>query len=452
MLVKFFSDKKGGGICSINYLLNNRVEKGTARILQGDEDITRDLINSMSQKHKTCVGCLSFEEKNIDEDTKKEIMRDFENMLLTPAMQGRYNILWVEHTDKKRLELNFVIPKIDLQSKTALNPYFHMADSKRKDLWTDYVNLKHNFTDPKNPAKQNTLQGSKKEYELIKDYQELDKLLHEQVKQGNINSRDEIIQLLKENNIEVTRQGKDYLSIKLPDSKKAKRFKGSIYDEQFTSTKELKSINTRQSERERAYNERDNETELRRLEKELAKFIQSKYEFYISRDKKRALQFSKRADKTKDIKPINELYYRDNDSNNFLNDCVVAVDNAKSNSKRIRDSREFEQTRRLDDNSDRQDRNDTRQQEIQSDKNQIRAENDSIRERINKRNREIAERTRECFNSIREIIAKRARATERKQEFAERIREIRERIQREFKQISHKIERVTRKISRGFSR
>ncbi|PPB65914.1 mobilization protein, partial [Campylobacter hyointestinalis subsp. hyointestinalis] len=218
--------------------------------------------------------------------------------------------LWVEHTDKKRLELNFVIPKIDLQSKTALNPYFHMADSKRKDLWTDYVNLKHNFTDPKNPAKQNNLQGSKKEYELIKDYQELDKLLHEQVKQGNINSRDEIIQLLKENNIEVTRQGKDYLSIKLPDSKKAKRFKGSIYDEQFTSTKELKSINTRQSERERAYNERDNETELRRLEKELAKFIQSKYEFYISRDKKRALQFSKRADKTKDIKPINELYYR----------------------------------------------------------------------------------------------------------------------------------------------
>nr|WP_309300808.1 relaxase/mobilization nuclease domain-containing protein [Campylobacter hyointestinalis] len=388
----------------MNYLLNNRVEKGTARILQGDEDITRDLINSMSQKHKTCVGCLSFEEKNIDEDTKKEIMRDFENMLLTPAMQGRYNILWVEHTDKKRLELNFVIPKIDLQSKTALNPYFHMADSKRKDLWTDYVNLKHNFTDPKNPAKQNTLQGSKKEYELIKDYQELDKLLHEQVKQGNISSRDEIIQLLKENSIEVTRQGKDYLSIKLPDSKKAKRFKGSIYDEQFTSTKELKSINTRQSERERAYNERDNETELRRLEKELAKFIQSKYEFYISRDKKRALQFSKRADKTKDIKPINELYYRDNDSNNFLNDCVVAVDNAKSNSKRIRDSREFEQTRRLDDNSDRQDRNDTRQQEIQSDKNQIRAENDSIRERINKRNREIAERTRECLTQLEKSL------------------------------------------------
>ena len=35
--------------------------------------------------------------------------------------------------------------------------------------------------------------------------------------------------------IEVTRKGKDYISIKLPESKKAKKFKGSIYDEQFTS-------------------------------------------------------------------------------------------------------------------------------------------------------------------------------------------------------------------------
>ena len=34
-----------------------------------------------------------------------------------------------------------------------------------------------------------------------------------------------MIELLKSNSIEVTRQGSDYLAIKLPDSKKAKRFK-----------------------------------------------------------------------------------------------------------------------------------------------------------------------------------------------------------------------------------
>ena len=74
MVVKFFSDKRGGGIGSLNYLLDKkRVEQGTAKILSGDEYITRDLVMSMSQKHKTCVGCLSFEELDIDENTKKEL-------------------------------------------------------------------------------------------------------------------------------------------------------------------------------------------------------------------------------------------------------------------------------------------------------------------------------------------------------------------------------------------
>ncbi|MBO0102248.1 hypothetical protein, partial [Listeria monocytogenes] len=78
------------------------------------------------------------------------------------------------------------------------------------------------------------VQGSKKAKELFKDYESLDKILHQQVADEVINSRDELITFLEQNNIEVTRKGKDYLSIKLPESKKAKRFKGSIYNEQFT--------------------------------------------------------------------------------------------------------------------------------------------------------------------------------------------------------------------------
>ncbi|OCR85513.1 mobilization protein, partial [Campylobacter fetus subsp. testudinum] len=211
----------------------------------------------------------------------------------------------------------------------------HMADSKRKDLWTDFVNLKHNFSNPKDPAKSQTLQGSKKQYELIKDYDELDKILHEQVNQGNISSREDIVLLLKQNNIEVNRQGKDYLSLKLPESKKAKRFKGGIYDEQFTSTKELKSINTRQSDRERAYNERDNSKELKELERELNKLIQSKYEFYISRDEKRALQLSKRTNEVKNIKSGVELLAGNISNDDFTRDCVVCVDRAKSDTQEL---------------------------------------------------------------------------------------------------------------------
>lgn len=63
MICKFFKTQKGGGVSSVDYMLNERVNQGTARILKGDEFLTRELIKSMSQKHKTCVGVLSFEEK-----------------------------------------------------------------------------------------------------------------------------------------------------------------------------------------------------------------------------------------------------------------------------------------------------------------------------------------------------------------------------------------------------
>ena len=94
-------------------MLNERVKQGTARILKGDEKVTRALIDSMTTKQKTCVGCLAFTEQ-INDEQKKQIMKEFEYALM-PGMKNRVNILWVEHTDKNNLELNFVIPKIDLE-------------------------------------------------------------------------------------------------------------------------------------------------------------------------------------------------------------------------------------------------------------------------------------------------------------------------------------------------
>ena len=84
MVVKFFSNKKGGSVKALDYLLNHREKDGTARVLIGDEQLTRNIINSISFKHKVCVGCLSFEEENIDENLKYKIMEDFEYIVLIP--------------------------------------------------------------------------------------------------------------------------------------------------------------------------------------------------------------------------------------------------------------------------------------------------------------------------------------------------------------------------------
>lgn len=279
MVVKFFSNKKGGSSKAVNYLLNEREQQGTARVLQGDPDLTRQIINSMDFKQKTTVGCLSFEEQNISEEMKYQLMKDFENHLL-PGMQDRYNILWVEHTDKGRLELNFVIPKIDLETQKSLNPYYHKADLPRVEKWQDLQNLKYNYSSPKDPSKQRTLQTDSKQIGLSKDYEQLDKLLHNLTQEGKINNREQLIELLQSNQIEVTRKGKDYLSIKLPDSKKAKKFKGSIYDEKFTSIGAVREISTRAREEVKQYSSRDTQRELERLNADLKSYTQTKEREY----------------------------------------------------------------------------------------------------------------------------------------------------------------------------
>ncbi len=292
MLVKFWGINQGGGDGdgSVNYLLNERVKQGTAKVLKGDANLTKSLLLSLTQKHKACVGCLSFEESNIDESLKYELMESFENALLTESMQNRYNILWVEHTDKGRLELNFVIPKIDLERQKAFNPYYHKVDLKRIDTWKDCINLKHNFTNPKDIEKQHNIQQHQtknpQNKELLATYEKLDKLIQDNL--GKLlNSRADIINFLKDNQCEVTRQGKDYISVKLPNEPKAKRLKGFYYHETFRTItdirEQLSEVRQRESQRERPNYQRDsgNHAELlRELENKLHRHIEYKQRYY----------------------------------------------------------------------------------------------------------------------------------------------------------------------------
>nr|WP_172685957.1 relaxase/mobilization nuclease domain-containing protein [Helicobacter pylori]AJS10465.1 MobA [Helicobacter pylori] len=292
MLVKFWGINQGGGDGdgSVNYLLNERVEQGTAKVLKGDANLTKSLLLSLTQKHKACVGCLSFEESNINDGLKYELMESFENALLTQEMQGRYNILWVEHTDKGRLELNFVIPKIDLGRQKAFNPYYHKMDLKRINTWKDCINLKHNFTNPKDLEKQHNIQQHQtknpQNKKLLATYEKLDKLIQDNL--GKLfNSREDIINFLKANQCEVTRQGKDYISVKLPNEPKAKRLKGFYYHETFKTIKDIRNqlseARQRENQRERSnsYTTNNNHAELlRELENKLHERIEHKQRYY----------------------------------------------------------------------------------------------------------------------------------------------------------------------------
>ena len=273
MLVKFFRNPKHAGerngLSAIDYLLNERVEQGTSRILAGDENITRGIIRGIESSCRATCCCLSFEEPNIEEAQKMEIVNDFFNTML-PELEGRYNALVVEHTDKGRLELNIVIPNIDIVSNTPFTPYFHKRDVYRCHEWTKKTNLTYGFSDPNDPAKACTISKQKGETQLESaDYDALDRSLHELAATKAIQSRAQIIDLLEEHGIEVKRRGADYISVKLPNSKKPKRFKGGIYDEQFGNHREYETICKEAAERITSYRNRDINRELEKISRSL---------------------------------------------------------------------------------------------------------------------------------------------------------------------------------------
>lgn len=268
------SPKQGSGTGTIYYLLDRkRVENETAKILYGSKKEILDLINAMNFKDRVTFGVLSFEERDIIEDQKAEIMKDFEKTLF-PNLEREKNfkILWVEHTDKGRLELNFVIPKIEIQSGKSLNVFYHKADQWGIEAFQQYTNLKYGFSDPQDPAKKQTIQGTKKEKEKIRDLQKLDKIIHKAVESGILSNRDEIIQWIKENGIIVNRVRKDRISVKFDPTERAKSLTGGIYDERFSSIEKLAEIVAGTERNIREYSKRDRERELSKYQRELEKY------------------------------------------------------------------------------------------------------------------------------------------------------------------------------------
>ncbi|MDC6006229.1 relaxase/mobilization nuclease domain-containing protein, partial [Proteus mirabilis] len=111
MLIKFFGNKGGGSPkASMDYLLREGKKDTKFQVLRGDPELSQSIAESCGFKNAYTVGCLSFEEENIPDHHKTAIMDRFEKHVFAGLEKEQYNITWVEHTDKNRLELNFYIP------------------------------------------------------------------------------------------------------------------------------------------------------------------------------------------------------------------------------------------------------------------------------------------------------------------------------------------------------
>jgi hypothetical protein len=250
MIVDFFRHGSGLSKGCLDYLLGEDREREYSQVLSGDVELTAQLIDSSPFAKKYTSGCLSFYEHDLSDQDKQKIMQNFEECLFPGLDKDQYQILWVQHQDKvnqdtgeTRLELNFVIPNVELSTGKRLQPFYAPVDLDRVDLFKQITNTEHSLYDPDDPEHRQLFLNKKNLPKDIKDFKEqLHQRVYRAVANGEVADRQELVKWLELNQINVTRQVKNSISIENPyeGAKRPIRLEGEIYEQGFRATGEYR--------------------------------------------------------------------------------------------------------------------------------------------------------------------------------------------------------------------
>ena len=242
MIIKIHSRGSGSGSGPVNYLLGKDRAREDARLDRGDPEQMVQLIDSTHFAQKYTSGVLSFAERDLEEHQKQKIMDSFEQTLLPGLDKDQYSILWVQHLDKDRLELNFVVANVELQSGKRLQPYYDKADRPRLNAWKDLVNDHYKLHDPNDPLNKRELctPNNLPKAKEAAAHAITDGLLNI-AESRNLKSRDDVISTLENAGFEIARKTPKSISIKDPEGGRNIRLKGKIYEQDFRFGKELRA-------------------------------------------------------------------------------------------------------------------------------------------------------------------------------------------------------------------
>ena len=235
---------------AISYLKSDLDHKGKERNVKPrdfagsalDCEIAADCID---RKHKYISGTLSFrsDEKPTDNELR-EVIKKFRSTFL-PGLEHGVNFVdfWNIHEDKGHLELNYIIPMIELTTGKALNPFPPgKATYEFKDAFDSYINHQLGYDQVvRNPLKASESKFEKKvlphadseladQIRAVKpDKDNISANVGYQILQGKITNRQQLCDYL-ENFGEITRVNDKFISLKINGSQKAFRLKGPVYE------------------------------------------------------------------------------------------------------------------------------------------------------------------------------------------------------------------------------
>ena len=253
MIIKIHSRGIGSGSAPVDYLLGKDRDREDARLDRGDPEQMIQLIDSSNYAQKYTSGVLSFAERDLEEHQKQQIMDSFERALMPGLDKDQYSVLWVQHRDKDRLELNFVVANVELQSGKRLQPYYDRADRPRLNAWKDLIYDHYNLKDPNDPLNKRELcTPNDLPRTTIQACEAITNGLLSVAERGELKNRDDVVKTLENAGFEIARTTKKSISIKNPEGGQNIRLKGAIYEQDFRFGKELRADIERASEAYRA--------------------------------------------------------------------------------------------------------------------------------------------------------------------------------------------------------
>lgn len=256
MLIKFFPNGKGGGAGPVNYLTASTVlaydenrdlirdasgqPKHVTRdplpeVLRGDAAIMTDLIDACPHKWSYRAGVISFAEGDKpSEGEQQQVIDRFEELAFAGLDGDQYACMWVRHTHEGRVELHFCTPRMELHSGRSLNiapPGYERAFDSLRDL----MNKEHDWADPMDAARTAETKKVAEAPDRAAGRDALHGWISDQIYEGLITDRAVLTEALKEAGFEVPRAGKNYLTVKDPDTGERWRLKGEFFHEDWTA-------------------------------------------------------------------------------------------------------------------------------------------------------------------------------------------------------------------------
>ncbi|MDL2316669.1 relaxase/mobilization nuclease domain-containing protein [Desulfovibrio sp. OttesenSCG-928-A18] len=249
MYMKVFPHGQGGGDGPTHYLVRPDYpgrDEQPPEVLRGDVETTRDLIDSLDTKWKFTAGVLSWHPDDaVTPEQEQRVVDDFEKMAFAGLESDQCNILWVRHSHAGHHELHFVIPRVELSGGKAFNPC-PPGWQKHFDVFRDLHNHREGWARPDDPARARLHTPEHADLHNARllrwgktpnkdDRAAAKEAVHQymqaNIEQGLVRNREDVLQTLAGAGLEINRAGKDYITVKDPESGEKLRLKGGIYAE-----------------------------------------------------------------------------------------------------------------------------------------------------------------------------------------------------------------------------